>query len=76
LRGIAEYMNKDYNPAIDDFTRYLLFDETDPFVYYYRGITKIVSKDKEAGCFDLSTSAQLGYEPALQTMQHSCQDVK
>ena len=69
---MAEYSLKNYSAAIDDFSRFLIFNETDASVFYYRGMSKIKLNDTLDACTDLSVSARLGFPAALKAMQVNC----
>jgi len=71
-KAMAEYAVRNYSAAIDDFTRFLIFNETDGSVYYYRGLAKLKKSDLIDACTDLSVSARLGYPGALKALEVNC----
>ncbi|MBK7149368.1 MAG: tetratricopeptide repeat protein [Bacteroidetes bacterium] len=72
-RGEVYVLNHNYTAAIDDFTRYLIFENTDPSAYYYRGLAKIANNELLEGCLDLSTSSEMGYTAATRAIKKSCE---
>lgn len=72
-RGQTKLLIKDFGTAVDDFTRFLIFEETDPSAYFYRGLAKIGNSELLDGCMDLSTSAGMGYSAAEKAIKKSCE---
>ncbi len=72
-RGQVKLLTKDFSSAMDDFTRFLIFEETDPSAFYYRGLAKIGNNELLDGCIDLATASELGYAAADKAIKKSCQ---
>lgn len=72
-RGQVYVLNRNYAAAIDDFTRFLIFETTDPSAYYYRGLAKIANNELLDGCLDLSTASEMGYTAATKAIKKSCE---
>jgi len=62
-----------FSDAVDDFTRYLIFEDTDASAYYYRGLAKIGNRELLEGCIDLSKAAEMGYTAAEKAIKKSCE---
>jgi len=77
VRGQAKYYLQDYEGAITDFNRTIRFWAGDKYqkskAYYWRGLTKIDSGQKDSGCLDLKKSADLGYSEAFEALKKYCQ---
>ncbi|MDB5281798.1 MAG: repeat protein [Bacteroidota bacterium] len=71
-RGLARFNAKEYSAAVDDLSRYLLFKEDDPSIYYFRGIARENIDQQSAGCLDLTTASQLGYSLAQKAIEKYC----
>ncbi len=72
-RGQAKMQLKDYASAINDFTRYILFEQNDPSAFFYRGLSKISNNELLDGCLDLSTASVMGYSAAEKAIKRSCE---
>ncbi|MES2621803.1 MAG: hypothetical protein V4615_13215 [Bacteroidota bacterium] len=72
-RGQTKLLVKDFASAVDDFTRFLIFEETDPSAYFYRGLAKIGNNELLDGCMDLSISAGMGYSASEKAIKTSCE---
>lgn len=71
-RGVALYYKKDYKPAVEDFTRYLIFKPSDAAAYYYRGLSLLADHSNADGCSDLNTAEQLGSTSATKVIAARC----
>ena len=70
---MVKLLNKNFAEAADDFTRFLIFEETDPSAFYYRGLAKLGNNELLDGCLDLSKSAEMGYAAATKAIKKSCE---
>ena len=61
VRGGLHFIYGDYEEATDDFNTYLRVHEDDKEALFFRGVSKILMKDKDDGCQDLERSIELGY---------------
>ena len=66
-------MQRKFKEAVDDFTRYIIYDQSDAEVYYYRGLAKIGDNDWLDGCMELSMSANMGYGAAALAQKKNCE---
>jgi len=72
-RGLSKSSLKDYEGAIDDFTKCLEFDPNNLWIYYYRGLVKIESGDKNGGCEDLKIAADRNASNTKEAIKKYCQ---
>ncbi len=71
-RAISYFNLKEYEKALDDFNKFLARNTNYSEVYYYRGMTNYSLGNKNQSCKDLETSANMGFEPALQRYKKLC----
>lgn len=57
--GYDKYLNEDYQGAILDFDKALAYDDTNPEVYFLRGVSRSLLGDKKAGMADLNKAIEL-----------------
>jgi tetratricopeptide (TPR) repeat protein len=76
MRGQAKYKLQDYDGAIADFTRVIksLSTRRDQKgkAYFWRGMVRIETGQKENGCLDLRKSLKLGNEKAADLLDIYC----
>jgi tetratricopeptide (TPR) repeat protein len=61
-RGIAKLKVKDQSGALADFDRVISLDQTFPKAYYYRGLLKAESGNKQTAIADLQAAAKLYFD--------------
>ncbi len=76
IRGQAQYYLQDYKKAIADFNRVIKSwsgeKNQKSIAFYWRGLAKIDSGQKDSGCLDLSKAADLGHLEANEAIQKYC----
>ena len=75
-RGRAKYRLRDYDGAIADFSKAISIPFSKRYrgeAYYWQGLAKINSGQKESGCSDLSKAGESGYGKASAAMKEYCQ---
>jgi len=78
-RGIAKFFLQDYRGAISDINMVIVEkpesyqNESEMWLYYYRGLSKIGLGDKDNGCLDLSKAGELGLAKAYTAIKIYCQ---
>ncbi|THB64292.1 MAG: (p)ppGpp synthetase [Spirochaetaceae bacterium] len=60
-RGMAQFAQRKYDCAVDDFFQALEIDNTNGKAYYYRGMAYYMLDNLEAAVHDLDTALDLGY---------------
>ena len=70
-RGIAKYNLKDYPGTLSDLDHSIQLKPVAD-AYYYRGMIKILVKQKPEGCEDLKKSASMGSKQAEDEIQKNC----
>lgn len=79
IRGQTRYYLRDYTGAITDFeqvTKSMYSTKIQKSrAYYWKGMTKIDTGQKEAGCRDLQEARKLGLEEALLVIEVNCDDI-
>jgi tetratricopeptide (TPR) repeat protein len=68
-RGISKFNLQDRSSALADFDRSISLDLTIPKAYYYRGLIKAESGDKQGAIADLQAAAKL-YLDSKDTQKH------
>jgi len=71
-RGDSRSKIRDYTSAIEDYTMVLEFNKNSSKAYYSRGLAKIFSGQRAAGCLDLSKAGELGMKEAYDTIKQFC----
>jgi tetratricopeptide (TPR) repeat protein len=71
-RGLSKTLQKDYEGAIGDFTKCMEFDPNNMWLYYYRGLAKIESGQKDNGCQDLKKAADFNSPNAKEAIKKYC----
>ncbi len=64
---------KDYQGAIEDFSKAIEFRPSDAIAYKYRGMIKMLMGQIENGCLDLNKAGELGSEEAYKLMKENCE---
>ncbi|MFO7657772.1 MAG: hypothetical protein R6W78_11945 [Bacteroidales bacterium] len=72
-RGKAYYQTKMYRYAIEDLSMALDLKPNDGEVYYFKGMARFNSGDKQGACADWKISARLGEPKAVEQMLNNCQ---
>lgn len=79
IRGQTKYHLKDFRGALTDFDQVLKSIYSTKLqkskAYYWMGMTKIDTGEKEAGCRDLKEARKLGLEEADLIIKVSCNDI-
>ncbi len=70
-RGVAKAGLNQGNAALKDFNRVLMIDSKFVPAYYQRGLIRITSNDKQAGCLDLRTAGEMGYAKAAEAIKNN-----
>ncbi len=77
IRGQAKYYLQDFKGAIVDFNRVIKSWSDKKYLkskaFYWRGLAKIDSGQKESGCLDLGKAADLKFSEAYEAIQKYCQ---
>jgi tetratricopeptide (TPR) repeat protein len=77
IRGQAKYYLHDYEGAINDFTRVIRswYGERSQRgkAFFWRGLVKIDTGQRNSGCLDLRKAGKLGYAKALEMVEIYCQ---
>ncbi|MDT8417567.1 MAG: hypothetical protein RQ864_07120 [Lutibacter sp.] len=71
-RAHAYLQIKKLNEAISDFDETIALEPYNELAFFYRGLCKIKSGDKENGCRDLSIAGELGYFEAYEEIKKNC----
>lgn len=71
-RGIAHINLEMYREAILDFNQLLEFDNTDPSIYYHRGLAKMYLSEIYGACMDFLMSSERGYLEAEKAIKKYC----
>lgn len=71
-RGLSKISLKDYEGAIADFTKCMDFAPNNMWLYYYRGLAKIESGQKDNGCQDLKKAADFNSPNAKEAIKKYC----
>ncbi len=72
-RGKAFYQTKMYKYAIDDLSMSLDLKPDDGEVYYFKGMARYNSGDKQGACSDWKISANYGETRAIEQLINYCQ---
>ena len=76
-RGVAKYYLHDHRGAIADFSRVIKSwsggKDQKSKAFFWRGLVKIDSGQKESGCLDLTKAKKLGYATAYEVIDIYCQ---
>jgi len=76
IRGQAKYYLRDYTGAIADFDTVIKSWSAGKYqrskAFFWRGLVKIDSGQKESGCLDLSKAGKLGYTKAYELIEIYC----
>jgi hypothetical protein len=66
------YINqKRYDLALDDLNESIKIQPSGE-AYFWRGAVKSIKNDSKGACFDLKTSATMGYEDAKARVEELC----
>ena len=71
-RGLSKISLEDYEGAIADFTKCMEFAPNNMWLYYYRGLAKIESGQKDNGCQDLKKAADFNSPNAKEAIKKYC----
>lgn len=71
-RAHAYFQIKKFSEAISDFDETIVHEPDNELAFFYRGLCKIKSGDKENGCRDLSIAGELGYFEAYEEIKINC----
>ena len=71
-RAHAYFQIKKFSEAISDFDETIVQEPDNELAFFYRGLCKIKSGDKENGCRDLSIAGELGYFEAYEEIKINC----
>lgn len=71
-KGIANYELGNYDQAIIDFNKLLEYEDTDPGIYYFRGMAKVLKGDVYASCMDFLKATERGYKEADKAIKKYC----
>lgn len=71
-RAHAYLQIKKFNEAISDFDETIVLEPDNELAFFYRGLCKINSDDKDCGCRDLSKAGELGCFEAYDEIKKSC----
>ncbi len=71
-RGAAKTQVGDNFGSLNDLNKSIEINPSNAEAYYSRGIAKIILKQYENGCLDLSKSGELGYDAAFDTIRQYC----
>ena len=76
IRGRTRYQLRDFQGAITDFDRVIKSWSSGKTqknnAYYWRGLSKIESGQKESGCLDLKKASKAGYIKAEKAIEGYC----
>jgi tetratricopeptide (TPR) repeat protein len=76
FRGQAKFKLKDYDGAITDFSSVISSWSSDKEqknkALYWRGVSKIITGQKESGCLDLKKAGKSGFPDAEAAMKLYC----
>jgi len=70
--GMSMYAKQDYIGAINDLTKAIKLDPNNMWNFYYRGLAKIESGDKNDGCLDLKKAAAFNSPDAKEAVKKYC----
>jgi len=71
-KGNKKYSRGDYQGAIDDYTKAIVFTQSEPIPYFIRGNAKKELGDLKGACEDWKKAAELGDEDAAKLVQEHC----
>lgn len=76
-RGEVKYRLQDFKGAVDDFDRVIdawySGKKAKSEAYFWRGLVKVDTGDKNKGCADLARSAKMGYAKAVEVKKVYCE---
>ena len=63
---------KDYEGAIEDFTKAIELGENDSVIYYLRGMSRRLTEDSKGACKDWKKAAELGDKDSEELLKKYC----
>ncbi len=71
-QGKVKYKIKDFIGSISDLNKALEFNPLSANAYYFRGLSKVKSAQKESGCSDLLNAKRFGSKEADEALEIFC----
>lgn len=71
-RGLAKTKLKDFLGGVEDYDKAIALKSNYGAAYYNRGISKLLLRQKDNGCLDLSKAGELGVSDAYDSIRKFC----